>query len=84
MKLLTAAAIGVIALNLGACATFSSKRTPEQRQEDRATLELLLKHCDLTANVDMELGLSARTGVGLKAGGNCGQGKGSGAVSPTP
>lgn len=69
------AGLAAASLALVGCNTLSAvsgrERSTEQRQADRETLALLLKHCDLTANFDMELGLSARSGVGLKAGGTC-------------
>lgn len=73
MRALGIAACGVLALTLSGCATlgFGANRSPEEREQDRETLELLLKYCDLTANFDMELGLTARTGAALKAGGTC-------------
>ena len=64
-------ALATLALALSGCATFGGQRSPADREQDRATLELLLKYCDLTANVDMELGLTPRTGAALKAGGTC-------------
>jgi hypothetical protein len=68
-------AILAACIALSGCAGLSGLTSPErstaQRQADRETLALLLQHCDLTANFDMELGLSARSGVGLKAGGTC-------------
>lgn len=65
-----------VAAGLSGCGTLSgvtggATRSAEQREQDRATLELLLQHCDLTANFDMEIGLSPRSGAEVKAGGTC-------------
>lgn len=67
-------AVTVASLSLSGCASFLGSgppRTAEQRQADRETLALLLQHCELTANFDTEIGLSARSGLELHAGGIC-------------
>jgi hypothetical protein len=58
---------------LSGCGTtvLTRERSATVRAEDRATLELLLQYCEVTVNGDLELGLSARSGLGIKVGGNC-------------
>jgi hypothetical protein len=65
---------GLALLSLSACASLPGMgppRTAEQRDADRETLALLLQHCELTANFESEIGLSARSGLELRAGGTC-------------
>lgn len=74
---LTVVAVAAAVSLLGGCAGLlpvlgsGQVRTPEQRQADRETLQLLLEHCELTANFDTEIAVSARSGLELHAGGTC-------------